>query len=129
MNQTLASILYDNKQIGWKRGGSSDFTAQINAPAYKLSHAGPISTLDWRRNTAYNWEKPKFSSTYKSPGKSKKDHSRSKSFYDPNNGGTFNGLCTQPLKNLNETMYIDRKAPQFTKFMENTVNLQGYKKE
>ena len=61
MNTTLSSILYDHKQIGWKRGGSNDYSAQINAPAYKLFHTGPISTEDWRRKPT--WEKPKMSST------------------------------------------------------------------
>ena len=52
MNNTLSSILYDHKQIGWKRGGSHDYSAQITAPAYKLFHTGPVSVHDWRRGHA-----------------------------------------------------------------------------
>ena len=89
MNTTLSSILYDHKQIGWKRGGSSDYSAQINAPAYKLFHTGPISTVDWRREP--NWKKPEISKTAKPPQKKNK---RSASSFNPNMGGAFNGLST-----------------------------------
>ena len=106
MNVTLSSILYDNKQIGWKRGSS--YTAQLNAPAYKLFHTGPISTTDWRREPV--WKKPEISATAK-PVKREKTHKRAASSFDPNLGGTFNGLSTQPLKNLKESMPIDREAP------------------
>ena len=58
MNATTAAIMFDQRQMGWKRGGSSDTRAQIFAPAYKGFHASPISANDWRRAKKYPFLPP-----------------------------------------------------------------------
>ena len=132
MNNTLSSILYDHKQIGWKRGASYD--AQIRAPAYKLFHTGPISVYDWRRKQN-EIKKPdpknvsRASRFFESPPKQYEKRSDSYNPFIANRTGVFNGLSTQPLKNMNATFNIDRNSKQYKAFFEDTVALQGFKPE
>ena len=69
------------------------------------------------------------STFFDSPPKKYNKRSDSYNPYRSNKSGVFNGLSTQPLKNMNATFMIDREAPQYKAFFQDTVALQGFKPE